>query len=367
MARTTITILGAAGLIGRKHVNHVRANPESQLHSIVDPTPDGAQLAKDLDVPVFASLESLLASFPTSKPDAAIIATPSHLHVAQALQLLPHGIHLLIEKPICVDAAASAVLRAAAAQPGAGSVLAGYHRRCNPYVAALKALLDAGSLGRVVAVQGTWAARKPAAYFAQAPWRTRRGAGGTLLTNMSHEVDLLRHLFGELTRVYVELGPALRGHEVDETGAVTLRFASGVVGTFVFSDTALSPYSFEGATGENQMLVPQSGEDVYRVMGTKGSVEMPSFKLYHYDGEGEGNWTHRLAVDTKLSPDQNREQFEYSFENSPFTKRLDHWLRVIRDGEQPNCTLDDGIMATLVIQALVESAETSSPVDIKLV
>jgi hypothetical protein len=74
------------------------------------------------------------------------------------------------------------------------------------------------------------------------------------LINLVHDVDLLRHLFGNITRVYCEQGPNTRGHAVEETGACTLRFASDAVGTFIFSDAAASPYQFEGATGENPTM-----------------------------------------------------------------------------------------------------------------
>lgn len=114
-------------------------------------------------------------------------------------------------------------------------------------------------------------------YFA-APtaWRKEKGTGGVLMINLSHEVDCLRHLFGNITRVYCEVGDSTRGFPVDETGAITLRFASGIVGTFVFSECARpffvhlafslttcptsaspSPYFFEAATGENP-LMPQA-------------------------------------------------------------------------------------------------------------
>lgn len=46
----------------------------------------------------------------------------------------------------------------------------------------------------------------------------------------------MRFLFGDITRVYCEQGPNTRGHDVEETGALTMRFASGAVGTFIFSE-----------------------------------------------------------------------------------------------------------------------------------
>lgn len=46
----------------------------------------------------------------------------------------------------------------------------------------------------------------------------------------------LRYLFGEITKVYCEVGDRERGFEVEETGALTLKFKSGAVGTLIFSE-----------------------------------------------------------------------------------------------------------------------------------
>ncbi|KAH8898633.1 NAD(P)-binding protein [Thozetella sp. PMI_491] len=356
--QVAITVLGAAGLIGKRHVDHIIRSPLTRLHSIVDPTPEGAQLAAKLGVPAFTSLEELVKSFTESKPHGAVIATPTHLHVSQALELIKHNIHLLIEKPVSVDVKTGRQLLQAAAASGTASIIAGYHKRFNPYNQALKAAVDSGDLGRIVAVQGVWAGRKPDAYFTQGAWRTKKGSGGPIMINMSHEIDIFRYIFGEITRVFHEPGPKLRGYEVEETGAVTLRFASGAVGTFVFSDTALTPFTFEAATGENPELIHWSGCDVYRVMGTKGSIELPSLKRYYYSGEKQdGCWTDELAKDDLYTPTRDPGRFQYTYDNAPFTKRLVHWVDVIQKGATPNCTLKDGIMATKILDALVESAE----------
>lgn len=53
---------------------------------------------------------------------------------------------------------------------------------------------------------------------------------------MIHEVDIVRHLLGDIKRVYVEQGPRTRGYEVEETLALTLSFTNGAVGTYLISE-----------------------------------------------------------------------------------------------------------------------------------
>lgn len=232
-APVAIAVVGAAGLIGRRHVRHIREEPQAGLHSIVDPTPRGKEMAQEYRVAHFHDLDSLLASPALKRPDAIVIATPSSMH----------GIHVLVEKPLCRELAEVGPLVEASKQTGAGSILLGFHRRFNPYIQQLKRILTgestfgAAPLGTIVAVNALWCARKPASYFEEAPWRkSRSGGGGVILTNLSHELDLMRFLLGDITRVYAEVGTSLRGFEVDETVAITIKFAQGCVGTIILSE-----------------------------------------------------------------------------------------------------------------------------------
>jgi predicted dehydrogenase len=53
---------------------------------------------------------------------------------------------------------------------------------------------------------------------------------------MIHDVDLLRHLMGDVDSVFCLEGNRTRGLDVEETGGVVMRFKSGAVGTFFFSE-----------------------------------------------------------------------------------------------------------------------------------
>jgi predicted dehydrogenase len=56
------------------------------------------------------------------------------------------------------------------------------------------------------------------------------------LTNLIHEIDSLRYLFGDIIRVYAEEGPKTRPYEVEETIVCTFKFASGMVATLVLTE-----------------------------------------------------------------------------------------------------------------------------------
>ncbi|KAL7004768.1 hypothetical protein EMMF5_005683 [Cystobasidiomycetes sp. EMM_F5] len=80
-----------------------------------------------------------------------------------------------------------------------------------------------------------WAVRKPNNYF-DIPWRQQAGSGGPILTNLIHEIDLMRYIFGDIQSVFAIEGNRERGFAVEETVAITFKFVSGAVGNFIVSE-----------------------------------------------------------------------------------------------------------------------------------
>ncbi|KAJ7439473.1 hypothetical protein FB451DRAFT_147181 [Mycena latifolia] len=348
-SKTRICVVGASGLIGLRHTQHCLDEPLVTLVCIVDPAPAGQALAERHGVPYFASVDAMLAR--DVAVDGAILATPNATHVPLGEQLLRAGMHTLVEKPLATGREGARRLVTAAAETGC-KLLVGHHRRFNPHVVAAKRLLDSGKLGRVLAVQGLWTALKPLAYFEPpTAWRAEAESGGVVLINLVHDLDLLRYLLGDIVRVYCERGASTRGGAAEETGALTMAFASGTVGTFVFSDAVASPHNFEAATGENPMI-PYKGETVYTFLGTRGTASFPGLQVHHY-GDG-GDWTNEFVTETAAEVDAV----------PPFTRQLQHFVRVCRGHEEPNCSGLEALKTIILLEAVKESMGTGKAVEV---
>ena len=89
--------VAGAGVIGLAHIAVIRASPDCVLSAIVDPSPAATGVASKEGVPLYQTLDTLLAQ---DRPDGIILATPNHLHVPQALQCIEAGVPILLEKPI---------------------------------------------------------------------------------------------------------------------------------------------------------------------------------------------------------------------------------------------------------------------------
>lgn len=349
-----IAVVGGSGLIGKRHCQHVASNPATQLIAIVDPSPAAAEVAKTHSTALYPTISALLDS--PHRPDAAIVCTPNHTHVPLSSQLAEAGVHLLCEKPISTTIASASSLIATAQQHDV-QLLIGHHRRFNPYMLTAKRIVDSGALGHVTAISGLWTTLKSSPYFAgdAFAWRQSKShGGGVILTNFIHEIDLLHYLFGPVTRIHAEKTISRRPQDQDsaeEGAAITMRFASGVVGTFVISDNVASPHSFEQGTGENPML-PRSGMDVYRIFGTEGTLSFPDMLLSKYVcGNGEGSWEQKMISE------------EVEVENvdvAPFDSQLEHFVRVCWGEEKPSCTGDEGLRALVVCEAVRTALDDES-------
>jgi predicted dehydrogenase len=246
-----------------------------------------------------------------------------------------------MEKPIASDAAGAQRLIEAARRTGA-RLLVGHQRRHNPVVQAARRIVQDGELGKLLAVNLLWAVLKPASYFA-IDWRRGPGAG-PVLTNLIHEIDLLRCVCGEINAVTAVASHAGRGFAIEDTVAAIVQFANGAVGTITGSDATPSPWSWDANSGENPAIF-RSHENVYRLLGSKASLEFPHLKLWHYRDDAEPGWTTPLASEGRSVTQEDA-----------YVLQLRHFCAVVRGEAEPLVSGEDGLRSLAATAAIVQSA-----------
>jgi len=346
-----IAVVGA-GAIGRVHIRVVQASQQCVLSAIVDPTEAARQMAQARGVTHFENLTQLLQE---AQPDGVILATPNAMHVTQALQCIEAGVAVLVEKPIA-HTVAEAIQLVHAIQskgPSAAKVLIGHHRAHSPIMALAKKVVDEGQLGRLVSVMGSAMFYKPDHYFTDAPWRTVQG-GGPVLINLIHEIHNLRMLCGDILEVQALASNAVRGFEVEDTAAVNFRFASGVLGTFLLSDTSASTRSWEQTSQENKDYASYGDEDCYVVAGTMGSLSIPTMRLKKYAAVEDRSW---------FNPFQAKEVTLQR--EDPLPIQLQHFIDVIANDAIPLVSAQDGLQNLRVVEAIQEAIQTGKLVKLK--
>ena len=221
-------------------------------------------------MPVYPSLAELFAA---DRPDGVILATPNQLHVDGGLECVAAGVPVIVEKPIG-DTVAAATRLVEAGEAAGVPVLTGHHRNYSPIMAKAREIVHRGALGR-------WSPSRDALFYKPddyfdvgGGWRREPG-GGPILLNLIHDVNNLLSLVGDIVRVQAVTSNATRGYPVEDTSAMMFTFSNGALGTFLLSDTAASPRSWEQTSRENTSYASYDDEDCYHVAGTEVHSQCP--------------------------------------------------------------------------------------------
>ena len=130
-----ILVIGV-GSIGERHLRCLQATGRAHVSICEINEKRRARVVREYGVTeAYADLDSAMAG----TYDAAVIATPAHLHVAMAIRLAEAGVHLLIEKPLSTSFDGIEMLEATLSRNNLRAAVA-YVLRHEP---AMKAMRDA--------------------------------------------------------------------------------------------------------------------------------------------------------------------------------------------------------------------------------
>jgi predicted dehydrogenase len=320
-----ILVVGG-GLIGSRHLDAVLAHPACELVGLADP-----DMTSRTDVTRFSAMADVDVHV-----DGVIIATPTHLHADHAIEAAHRGWHMLIEKPVTETLEQARALIAAVKKANVHT-LVGHHRRYHAHVENLRQMIQNGDLGTPITATIIWAMRKPDAYF-QDNWRSTHGS--PIMINLVHDVDLLRYLFGDIDEIHALGSRHIRNAGRPESGAIALRFKTGLTAAISFADTAPSPWGFEAGTGENPNIAT-TGQDMMWITCANGSVSFPSMTVWN----GSEDWS---------QTPQSRQLAQSK--TDPLAAQMDHFIGVLNQKSVPKIPVDDAaqsLAATLRIQELL--------------
>jgi UDP-N-acetylglucosamine 3-dehydrogenase len=145
-APVKVVVIGY-GAIGRHHARNLALMPEAELVGVCDASPQARAEAEERGYKTFASLEDVIAQH----PHAAVVSIPSIAHREVTLELVRHGIGVLVEKPIALTLEdGEAIIQACESK--ALPLMIGYVERYNPAVLATRKFIGAGSIGTLLNV-----------------------------------------------------------------------------------------------------------------------------------------------------------------------------------------------------------------------
>jgi predicted dehydrogenase len=318
-------LIAGLGSIGRRHLRNLLALGERNIllfrtHHSTLPEQELASFPVETDLPTALA----------HRPHAVIIANPTTLHLDVAIPAAQAGCHILLEKPIShsmerVEEFQNAVLQ------GGGQVLVGFQFRFHPGLQKAAQLLSAGAIGRPLSVRANWGEYLPGWH----PWEDyRRGysarsdLGGGVILTLSHPLDYLRWLLGEIDALWA-FAARLNdlGLDVEDTAEIGLQFKNGVVGS-VHLDYNQQPPAHH-----------------LEISGSQGSLLWDNIT-------GEVN-LYRSTTRKEWEPFPAPHDFE---RNDLFLAEMHHFLEVINGTALPVCSLDDGVQALRLALSAHQSA-----------
>lgn len=217
------------GSIGKRHIGNLLSLGVPDVIAFDIQASRREEVEERLHIPVLNSLEEAWQH----RPEVAVVAAPTSLHVPLSLEVAKHGCHLFIEKPLSHTMEGVDELLRAVKEKNL-ITLVGCNMRFHPGIMRVKNLIDEGAIGKVVA------ARLEAGQYLPDwhPWEdyrnmysARRELGGGVILDAIHEIDLAHWMLGEVEAVACFAGK-LSHLEIDteDTAAVLLRFANGAIG-----------------------------------------------------------------------------------------------------------------------------------------
>jgi predicted dehydrogenase len=319
----TVGLIGGGGIAGAHLRGYAAHADRITVSAVADAVPETAdRRAAELGVQGFTDYRRMLAE---TEVDAVDICLPHHLHRDAIVAAAQAGKHILCEKPLCLTPAEAVDVQEAVAAAGV-TLMCAHNQLFLPAVAAAKAVLDSGRLGRVYEVRTTdcfYNDFDPA----NMGWRASvaTSGGGELIDTGYHPTYLMLHLAGA---VPTEAAAMLSTHrltfaEGEDSAQVIVRFDNGAIGTLWTS------WAYD----------PPAITERFSVVAEHGTLHSDGTSLHVRLRGAETESTTYEPVDT-------------------FVAEIGHFADSLISGSRPLHTEKEGIEALGMILAGYESARS---------
>jgi predicted dehydrogenase len=337
-------LVAGLGSIGRRHFRNLIALGEKDillLRTRKATLPDD-ELA---GYPVETNLQQALKKH---KPDAVLVANPTSMHLDAAIPAAEAGCHILLEKPVSHSLERLDVLQKTADKSGS-KILVGFQFRYHPTLNKARELIQSGTLGKILTVHAHWGEYLPQWH----PWEdyrqsyaARNDLGGGVIVTLTHPLDYLRDLFGEVESLW-----SFNGHisplevDVEDVAEIGLQFTNGAVGGVHVNYFQRPPVHRLEIVGTNGTLRWDNADGILHLHKMPASF-------------GSFSDNPPAPVMEAFSPPAGFER------NQLFVAQTRHLIDIVRGEAEPVCSLEDGVMALSLALAAYESQKTGRMVKI---
>jgi predicted dehydrogenase len=281
--------------------------------------------------------------------DAVTIALPNHLHAPVAIEALKARKHVLLEKPMAMNAREAAKI-ADMAEKMRRTLMVAQNFRFNRHTQVARQVIQRGDLGEIYHARCFWMRRggipRIGSWFTQ-----KKLAGGGVVYDLGvHVLDTCLHLLNDFDascvfgQTHARFGPRGVGEmnwgrseidpgkpfDVEDYGTAMLRMKSGRTINFEVSWAGHHP-------ADNR----EQGIDL---LGTQGGLSLYPARLHR--GGASGYETIHLA-NLKIPQPEDR---------------IHHFVNCVLEGKKPLVTVEESLKVQQIMDAIYASAATGREV-----
>ncbi len=276
--KVKVAFVGSGG-IAEAHLSGLSKHPEVELVGFCDINLSRAEeVAKRYNAKAFTDAVQLMEEV---QPDCLYFCLPPFAHGAE-LEAVKRGIPFFVEKPLGLDLGLCREIASAVAEKNLLTSV-GYMNRYRRGINLVRGLLQEDP---PIMVLGGWIGGTPSARGGGiwSWWIQKDKSGGQFLEQVTHTVDLVRYLCGEVVEVHSFAAKGFNKsvppeYSIEDASVVNLRFQTGAVANLWASCSAngggggvtLSIYANQTTalfTGwEHSLRLLRSGADILEIRG----------------------------------------------------------------------------------------------------
>lgn len=338
MAKTKVAVVGA-GIYGINHVNAYRSNPNAELVAVCDMKKEITdRIGKEYNVKTFNDVDTMLD---TVDVDAVSVATPDPFHKDPVMSAIRHGKDVLVEKPLATTSKDAYEIIDAANEKNV-RVMVDYHKRWDPDSIAVYNKLREKGTGKPV--RGYMCMDN--IYDVALNWLKWASKSSPVHFVGTHCFDIIRFYMGcDVTEVYaVGHKGILESKGVDTWDSITsiLTFENGC--TWTVENAWILPDGFAKADDSRTEILCEN--EMIRVDTQHRGVEF-------FDSKKE--YTPNVVFNQTF----NGKPVGFCFDP------LNDFIDCLQTGKPFRATLNDGLEAELIAEAVHRSAEEHKAVKIE--
>jgi predicted dehydrogenase len=329
-----IAFVGAGGHSTESLMPNIGHLPAFDLVAVCDLQADRARhAARKFGAPAwFTDVETMLDQI---APRGVCIVGPAEMHYSVGLQVLRRGIPIFVEKPPALTLAQARELQALAVERHTWGMV-GFMKRFAPANVVAREYMATPAFGQpssITLIHGS------------GPYDDARRM---LLFNGIHPLDVGRFLMGEVERLFAY---STGGGEQRLAVGATLRYRRGVVGQFMMNCGHDWSDCFE------QTYISGSGAGIVIDNSARTEIMSPSGRFAEGAGLQLFGWSQRYYVSGNMAGWAAGGHYTRGYWGE-----LDRFARAVAGQCAPTPTLEDGVEAMRLIEAILLSASTGTEV-----